>query len=55
MVEANLLGRKAKAGFFKREKGPEGESKDFTLDGKTGETPTSTWEKLEKRNTRQDL
>ena len=35
MVEKNLLGRKAKSGFFKREKGPGGEKADFTLDWKT--------------------
>jgi 3-hydroxyacyl-CoA dehydrogenase len=37
MVEQGLLGRKAKGGFFKREKGPGGEKQDFTLDWKTME------------------
>ena len=32
MVENKQLGRKTKAGFFKREKGPKGENVDFTLD-----------------------
>jgi 3-hydroxyacyl-CoA dehydrogenase len=35
MVEQKLIGRKAGAGFFKREKGPGGEKKDFVLDWKT--------------------
>jgi 3-hydroxyacyl-CoA dehydrogenase len=35
MVEGGLLGRKAKGGFFKREKGPGGEKQDFVLDWKT--------------------
>jgi 3-hydroxyacyl-CoA dehydrogenase len=35
MVEKNLLGRKAKSGFFKREKGPGDQKADFTLDWKT--------------------
>jgi 3-hydroxyacyl-CoA dehydrogenase len=37
MVENKQLGRKTKAGFFKREKGPKGENVDFTLDWKTGQ------------------
>jgi 3-hydroxyacyl-CoA dehydrogenase len=37
MVEKGQLGRKTKAGFFKREKGPKGENIDYTLDWKTGE------------------
>ena len=37
MVENKQLGRKSKAGFFKREKGPKGENVDFTLDWKTGQ------------------
>ena len=36
MVESGQLGRKTKAGFFKREKGPKGENIDYTLDWKTG-------------------
>jgi 3-hydroxyacyl-CoA dehydrogenase len=35
MVEQKLIGRKAGAGFFKREKGPGGEKTDFVLDWKT--------------------
>jgi 3-hydroxyacyl-CoA dehydrogenase len=37
MVENKQLGRKTKAGFFKREKGPKGENIDYTLDWKTGQ------------------
>ncbi len=37
MVEQGRLGRKAKAGFFKREKGAKGENVDYALDWKTGE------------------
>jgi 3-hydroxyacyl-CoA dehydrogenase len=37
MVENKQLGRKTKAGFFKREKGAKGENIDFTLDWKTGQ------------------
>ena len=37
MVENKQLGRKTKAGFFKREKGPKGENLDFTLDWRTGQ------------------
>jgi 3-hydroxyacyl-CoA dehydrogenase len=37
MVENKQLGRKTKAGFFKREKGPQGENVDFTLDWRTGQ------------------
>src|SRR3972149_1973908 len=37
MGEDKQLGRKSKAGFFKREKGPKGENVDFTLDWKTGQ------------------
>ena len=37
MVENKQLGRKTKAGFFKREKGPKGENVDFTLDWQTGQ------------------
>ncbi len=37
MVEKGQLGRKAKAGFFKREKGPKGEPVDYALDWSTGE------------------
>jgi 3-hydroxyacyl-CoA dehydrogenase len=37
MVENKQLGRKTKAGFFKREKGPKGENVDYTLDWKTGQ------------------
>ncbi len=37
MVENKQLGRKTKAGFFKREKGPQGENVDLTLDWKTGQ------------------
>jgi 3-hydroxyacyl-CoA dehydrogenase len=36
MVEKGQLGRKTKAGFFKREKGPKGENIDYVLDWKTG-------------------
>jgi 3-hydroxyacyl-CoA dehydrogenase len=35
MVERKLIGRKAGAGFFKREKGPGGEKTDLALDWKT--------------------
>jgi 3-hydroxyacyl-CoA dehydrogenase len=37
MVENGQLGRKTKAGFFKREKGPKGENIDYVLDWKTGQ------------------
>jgi 3-hydroxyacyl-CoA dehydrogenase len=37
MVENKQLGRKTKAGFFKREKGPKGENIDYALDWKTGQ------------------
>ena len=37
MLENKQLGRKTKAGFFKREKGPKGEKIDYTLDWKTGQ------------------
>ncbi len=37
MVENKQLGRKTKAGFFKREKGAKGENVDFTLDWQTGQ------------------
>jgi 3-hydroxyacyl-CoA dehydrogenase len=37
MLENKQLGRKTKAGFFKREKGPKGENIDYTLDWKTGQ------------------
>ncbi len=37
MVEKKQLGRKTKAGFFKREKGPKGENVDYALDWRTGE------------------
>jgi len=37
MQEKGLLGRKTKAGFFKREKGPQGENVDFVLDWQTGQ------------------
>ena len=37
MVEKKQLGRKTKAGFFKREKGPKGENIDYALDWRTGE------------------
>ena len=37
MVENKQLGRKTKAGFFKREKGPKGENIDHTLDWRTGQ------------------
>ncbi len=37
MVENRQLGRKTKAGFFKREKGPKGENIDYVLDWRTGE------------------
>jgi 3-hydroxyacyl-CoA dehydrogenase len=37
MVENKQLGRKTKAGFFKREKGSKGENIDYTLDWKTGQ------------------
>ena len=36
MVEKKQLGRKTKAGFFKREKGPKGENVDYVLDWRTG-------------------
>jgi 3-hydroxyacyl-CoA dehydrogenase len=36
MVENGQLGRKTKAGFFKREKGAKGENIDYVLDWKTG-------------------
>jgi len=35
MVEQGLIGRKAKGGFFKRDKAPDGSKQDFTLDWKT--------------------
>ncbi|BCW93916.1 MAG: putative 3-hydroxyacyl-CoA dehydrogenase [Thermoanaerobaculum sp.] len=35
MVEQKMLGRKSGAGFFKREKGANGEKQDFVLDWKT--------------------
>ncbi len=37
MIEAGLLGRKAKAGFFKREKQPDGKKVTLVIDWKTGE------------------
>jgi 3-hydroxyacyl-CoA dehydrogenase len=37
MIENKQLGRKTKAGFFKREKGPKGDNIDYTLDWKTGQ------------------
>ncbi len=37
MVENGQLGRKTRAGFFKREKGPKGENIDYALDWKTGQ------------------
>jgi 3-hydroxyacyl-CoA dehydrogenase len=37
MVEKGQLGRKTKAGFFKREKGAKGENIDHVLDWKTGQ------------------
>jgi 3-hydroxyacyl-CoA dehydrogenase len=37
MVENKQLGRKTKAGFFKREKGSKGENIDYALDWKTGQ------------------
>ena len=37
MVENKQLGRKTKAGFFKREKGAKGENIDFTIDWKSGQ------------------
>jgi 3-hydroxyacyl-CoA dehydrogenase len=37
MLENKQLGRKTKAGFFKRDKGPKGENIDHTLDWKTGQ------------------
>ncbi|MFH1177954.1 MAG: 3-hydroxyacyl-CoA dehydrogenase NAD-binding domain-containing protein, partial [Acidobacteriota bacterium] len=37
MVEKKLIGRKAGAGFFKREKGKNGEKQDFVLDWQTME------------------
>ena len=37
MVENKQLGRKTKAGFFKREKGSKGENIDYTLDWQTGQ------------------
>ncbi len=37
MIEKGALGRKAKGGFYKREKGPKGEKINLVLDWKTGE------------------
>ena len=37
MLENKQLGRKTKAGFFKREKGPKGENVDFVLDWTNGQ------------------